>query len=368
MTEKKKRILVCPLDWGIGHATRCIPLIQCLEENGAEVVVGASGNPLAFLRQARPDLSYIDFPGLVVNYPSDGRMVLKMLRSAPGIIRVIRKEHRLLDHLIREHRIDGVVSDNRFGLWSRKVPSVYITHQIMIKAPDGLGFLEPFLFGCHRWFIGHYDQCWVPDHPGEENLSGDLSHRYTIRGMIRFIGPMSRFDPRAEPCPPPGAPDRADLLALLSGPEPLRSLLEKIILEQANGYPDKEIVILQGLPGKPHPGKIGGHITVYSHLPDDQMLHVIRVSQKIICRPGYSTIMDLNRIGKKAFLIPTPGQTEQEYLAQYHEKKGIYAAMKQNSVNLQDVFSRDMGADPGPPDNGTEALNRSVRSFLKMIP
>ncbi len=263
-------------------------------------------------------------------------MTGKMLLSAPGILTAIRKEHRFLEHLIDEKKIDAVISDNRFGLWSKRIPSVYITHQLMIKAPEKYKFTESLLHKIHRQVIRQYDECWVPDLEGPLNLSGDLSHLYPISDNIKFIGPLSRFSDRG-PIDRNLASDRIELVALISGPEPQRSILEKILTYNIQKWPVSKAIILQGKPDES--GKKMYETTklsVYNHLPDEELRDILLRAERIICRAGYSTIMDLVSLGKNALLVPTPGQTEQEYLALYHSEKGQFSSCKQDEIGNLD--------------------------------
>ena len=184
---------MAPLNWGLGHATRCVPIIRGLIEQEHEVVIAADGYPLRFLRREFPHLEWVEFEGLKVEYADGESQVGAMLRQLPGFLRGIWREHKELKRIVEAYNIDVVVSDNRFGLWCRDAYSVYMTHQLMVKMPRGLQWMERCVWRLHRWFIKHYDECWVPDVEGEDNLSGDLSHKYPLPNNTRFIGPLSRF-------------------------------------------------------------------------------------------------------------------------------------------------------------------------------
>ena len=330
MVKNFSRILVCPLDWGIGHATRCVPVIRQLTRDNYQVIIAADGRPLDFLKEYFPDLEFIRLPGFRVSYPRGKSMVVKMAVQSPSFLLGIIREHRHLKKIIREYRIDSVISDNRFGLWSKKVYSVYLTHQLMIKAPERMKWAEPVLYKAHQWIIKHYDECWVPDIPGVKNLSGDLSHKYPLPLNGHYIGLLSRFDDK------PSTPGSSgpDLLILLSGPEPQRSIFEGIILQELEANPQLNTVILRGLPGKPDQSFPLPGVICYNHLPDEEISQLIRNAGMIICRPGYSTIMDLVTLGRNAILVPTPGQTEQVYLAGHLSKDGLFNWLKQDSFTL----------------------------------
>lgn len=321
----RKRILITPLDWGLGHAARCVPLIRYLIKAGHEVTVAADQRPLRFLSGEFPHLRLLHLPGYQVTYPASGRMVPAMLRQAPAMLYHIYRENRQVNRLIEEEQIDLIISDNRFGMWSDKIPCIFITHQLNMQAPRGSWLANKL----NSHFFNKYDQIWIPDIRGKENLAGELTNpRYTRQEKLKFIGPLSRFQK------PASLPEeKYDFMAIVSGPEPQRSIFEKIIISQLKGSGKKGIIV-QGLPGKKEHFQPDDHIDVYSHLKGEDLLHYLLRSKVIIARSGYTTIMEMAALGKKAILIPTPGQTEQEYLAAYHGKQGHFLTQSQNELNV----------------------------------
>ena len=332
------RVLVAPLNWGLGHATRCVPIIKGLLADGYKVVIAADGYPLRFLRREFPHLEWVEFEGLKVEYSDSKSQVGAMLRQLPSFLRGIWREHKELKRIVEAYNIDVVVSDNRFGLWCRDAYSVYMTHQLMVKMPRGLQWMERCVWRLHRWFVKHYDECWVPDVEGDDNLSGDLSHKYSLLKNTKFIGPLSRFsttpirweDVRVEAAAL-DLKERYDVVAVLSGPEPHRSNLELEIASIHNSQfiihnsqftihnYDKTLLIIQGLPADDL--RLAEHkdgVDYIPHLPTELLQWYMQEAREIVCRSGYSSIMDLYTIGRKAHLIPTPGQTEQIYLAEIH--------------------------------------------------
>lgn len=314
----KGRILVCPLNWGLGHASRCIPLIERLLLEGNEVVIATDGHPLALLRMAFPQLQWMVWPSYHIRYSSSSSQVGAMLRSSATIVKGIIAEHRKLNKLLKNEHFDAVISDNRFGLYSRHTYSVYITHQLMIKMPKGrLRVLEPFVHRLHCFVIAKYRLCLVPDLEGPDNLSGDLSHLYPTTAHTCFAGPWSRFSHKSFDINP-----SFDIVALISGPEPTRSDFEKFVVEtfseQANC-----LLIVRGLPDDISGKRCAGKITYVPHLPDAELAACLLGAEKIVCRSGYSSIMDLHALHclHKAEFYPTPGQTEQEYLAEWHNAR-----------------------------------------------
>lgn len=293
--------------------------------------MAADDRPLALLQKELKeyDLQFVRFPGYRISYPEKGSMAIKMLRSAPRIIRGIREEHHALRELVKKHAVNAVISDNRFGLWTRQVPCIFITHQLMIKSPVG----EKLLHRLNSSYISKYDECWIPDAEGKLNLSGDLSHKYALPRNTHYIGPLSRFE-KLKTENGKEAPDKYDLVALISGPEPQRTLFESIITAQALRSFLRTLIV-QGKPESGSMEAIGGTVTVIPHLQTAELFEIIRSASLVISRPGYSTVMDLAAIGGKAIFVPTPGQTEQEYLGELLMKKGIAYCMKQDKLDLQ---------------------------------
>ncbi|MEZ5197127.1 MAG: glycosyltransferase [Bacteroidales bacterium] len=363
--KKEPTILLCPLDWGIGHATRCVPIIHALVNQGAKVIVATDNRPFSFLQQEFPHLQFVRFPGYNFSYPEKGSMVLKMLFAAPGIIRDIKKEHLQLDKMITDHNIDAVISDNRFGLYSKLVPSVYITHQVMIKAPAGLKFLEPMLHSINKKYISKYSTCWIPDFAGETNLSGDLSHKYELQTDSFFIGPLSRFY-HADSTISMDNRNDYDFTVMLSGPEPQRTILEQVLIAQLKKTKYRGVV-LGGKPDQEEEMELSDRIRFYSHLDTASLKKLLQVSDIVISRPGYSTIMDLAVFGKKAIFIPTPGQTEQEYLAEYFRQRNMCFKMEQNDLNISKAMEEVKSCQPLKMEFSHEMLKAGIESLLSRI-
>ncbi|MGQ0828003.1 MAG: glycosyltransferase [Bacteroidota bacterium] len=333
----KKRILICPLNWGLGHATRCIPIIRSLLQKNATIIIAADGRPLELLKKEFPDLEFIVLKGYDIEYPAKGTMVLKILFSLPKLFWVIYKEHLNIKKIISEKNIDVVISDSRFGLWSKKIKSVFITHQLMIKSP----FAEKLLHRLNLFFIKKYDECWIPDFSGTDNLTGDLSHKYPLPENTFFVGPLSRFN-RQDPSllQRVGMTASYDMMAIISGPEPQRSIFENLILEQIQKSKLKALMVC-GKTELEQKKEIRGNIEIVNHLKAVEMQQAILNSNIIIARSGYSTILDLSAIGKKVVFVPTPGQTEQMYLAEYLMNKKIAYYMPQGKFDLSTALKNN---------------------------
>lgn len=283
--------------------------------DGHEPVVVADGFPLAFLQQEFPSLRFIEFPSYAVYYAAGKSQMGAMLFNFPNIIKGIVREHFWLRNLLLSEHFDQIVSDNRFGMWNKRVHSIYITHQLMVKMPRGLKILEPLVHRIHKAFINQYDECWIPDREEDGGLSGDLAHQYPLPLNAKFIGVLSRFQSMENI----QSNTEFDVVAVISGVEPQRTIFEEALIRKYKNKAE-DMLIVCGQPQTVKNERKDGNISLVAHLPDAEMAAVILGAKKIICRSGYSSIMDLEALKclYKAELIPTPGQTEQEYLYSIH--------------------------------------------------
>lgn len=330
-------MLIAPLNWGLGHATRCIPLIHTLSANGCEVLIAATPEIAPLLREAFPGIRFLPIPGYRVKY-SKNRFWLpfKLLLQSPHLFYTIYRERQWLKRVILQEQLDAVISDNRFGLYNVQVQSIFITHQLEVQTGTMLGnWLAQQI---NYRFIRRYDYCWVPDAEGTPNLAGRLSHPVTLPPVpVKYLGPLSRFGFKES------AQKKYDLLVLLSGPEPQRSILETILLEQLGAFSGK-ILLVRGLPSHDHKlADLDPHIEQYNHLPADRLEQAIRQSHIVLCRSGYTTVMDLVKLQQSAIFIPTPGQREQEYLAGYLEEQGLFCTLHQDVLLLHRLQEKIAG-------------------------
>lgn len=323
-------MLIAPLNWGLGHATRCIPLIKALMANGCEVVLAASGNTVPLLRQEFLNLELLEIKGYQISYAKHKYWLpFHLLLQLPGVVRTIYREHQWLKKAVSEHNIDAVISDNRFGLYHKKLPCVYITHQLHIAT--GNRFTDWVAQKIHYRFINKYTECWVPDAEQSPNLAGLLSHPKQLPSTpVTYLGALSRLEKTTTPT------KTYDILLLLSGPEPQRTMFEDLLLAQLKSeqQPHK-ILLVRGLPGESSSlPEVPAHVQVVNYLPSDVLGKAIQQSDWIICRSGYTTVMDLVHLGKRAILVPTPGQTEQVYLGRYLQTQGLFYCVQQDKLNL----------------------------------
>ncbi|MGZ5287655.1 MAG: glycosyltransferase [Flavisolibacter sp.] len=323
----KCRILLAPLDWGLGHATRIIPIIRELELQGAEVVVGASGQTRLLLEQEFPLLEHVEIPGYDIGYSKNRwTMAFTMAAQVPKIIAAIDDENEMLDELVKTLRLDAVISDNRYGLYDDKIPSVFLGHQLLIRT--GMGkTADQYLQKINYSFINKFSECWIPDYENGSGLAGLLSHPTILPSIpVKYLGPLSRFSAGH-------SESGKHILIMLSGPEPQRTLLETLVLEQSNQTKEK-IVLVRGLPGGGPSIDAPAHMEVFDHLPARLLEEKILEASMVIARSGYSTVMDLAVMNKPAILVPTPGQTEQEYLAQHLMQQQLAFHLPQDKFRL----------------------------------
>jgi uncharacterized protein (TIGR00661 family) len=320
-------ILVVPLDWGLGHATRCIPIIYSLIQCGATVFLAGENNIETLYSQEFPNLSFLPLKGYRIKYSkSKNSFLLKLLSQLPYIKRTLQHEHLWLQNVVNTHKIDAVISDNRPGLYHATIPTVYITHQLYIET--GRKWLNRMAQQVHYHFINRFNQCWVPDTPGKTNLAGKLSHTNILPKVpVKYLGVLSRFKKSSLPV-------IHDIMVVLSGPEPQRSIFEKILLRQLGQYKGS-VVFVQGLPSGSTLVSNNKNLAIYPHLPAEKMAAQIQQSVIVLARAGYSTVMDLYILGQKAILVPTPGQAEQEYLATYLKEKELFYTCDQDRFILE---------------------------------
>lgn len=355
----KKKILFGVLDWGLGHASRSIPLIDSLLQNDIDISVVSSGSALTMLTEHYPYLPFFELPAFNIRLSTGTSSVLKIACQLPHFYDVINKEHKITEKLIRLNQYDGIISDNRYGLWSKKVPAIFITHQLFIKAPNAFRFSEPLINKINHHYIKKFDSCWVPDFLDITQLSGRLSHFGSTKFSVEYIGPLSRFSSMESD----NKSLKYEAIAILSGPEPQRSIFEEILVREMNRI-DADFCLVRGLPESGIKIIQKGRITIHNYLDSNELSNVISKSKLVICRSGYSSIMDLAALGAKALLVPTPGQSEQEYLASYHQKLHHYLAVNQNELDLPEQLKQAIGY-PGMKNMPTvDLLKKSIDRLI----
>ncbi len=348
------RILVAPLDWGLGHAARCVPVVKALLERGAVPVIGADKGPLALLRAEFPELEHVRVPGMEVRYGSGRSQAWAVAKQLPAMLRQVRKEEQAFNALRRVSHFDAVISDQRFGIRAADLPSVLITHQVFPFSPFAQGLARRI----NRLHINRFDHCWIPDHAVAPGLSGTLSHGTGLPEHARFIGPLSRF----AYCPSPADAPGWRVVAVISGPEPQRTIFKQHILSRLASIEGPHLVIA----GEPGSAELQhGGIRIHGHLNAEPLCNAMKQAQLIVARTGYTTLMDLDAIGRGALLVPTPGQPEQVYLGRLHQQIGTHRIQDQGRLDIRSALRNPPGTYR--PLQSDDALSAAMTDLARLI-
>lgn len=339
-----------------------IPVALKLREMGHVVYIAGDKACIALFAAEAPDIKPLFFPGFIMRYSRWLPGFLTAILKIPSIIYNSVKDHIILKKIVKENNIDIVISDNRFGCWNSRTKSVYVTHQLRIIFPTPFRFLEPVGIAIHRLIINKYDHCLVPDFPGEINLSGDLSHNLRLSDNTRYTGLLSRFSMQSYNSKSNVYADPYDCI-ILSGPEPQKGILRQKLLNSFERC-NKNIIIFEGRPGMPDDNGEKGKIITMNHVGTKKMGEIILESERIFTRSGYTTIMELISLSCTALLIPTPGQTEQEYLAGYLEKKGWFTTATQDKSDLTTTqYNKRQLFPKSLLTEGEELLNSALKEI-----
>ena len=363
--NKKLNILICPLGWGLGHAGRMIPVALRLREMGHRIYFGAEERHLVFLESELPGATLIKFPGFKPGYSRLLPAYIVLLLKIPFLIYNTISEHFKVKRIIKDHSIDILISDNRFGLWNKDIKTVYVTHMPVIPFPGVFRFLECIGIKIHSAIIRRYSFCFIPDLPGSVNFTGRLTHSTTLPDNARFIGVLSRFIGSESQGTENNFSFRHNCV-IISGPPPQSEILRKKLIQVLMGR--QPVTIFLG--GKPEGSAEmvrSDNIMYYNHLPTDAMKTMIGQSEDIIARAGYSTIMDLICLKKSALLIPTPRQTEQEYLSRYLSGKGWFSYISQKEISNELKFngSREINWSDDIKVQSRLLLERALNEMLE---
>ncbi len=320
---KGKTVIIAPLDWGLGHATRCIPIIRELEKEN-KVIIATSGRALELLRQEFPKMEYETIPDYNISYgKSKVTTFLKLIMQIPKSLIIKNKESILADELVKKHSVDIIISDNRFGMYSNLCKSIFVTHQVRIRLPKLLRIFEYPFFMVNKIMISKFNECWIPDYEGSKNLSGILSHSWQVPNMF-YIGPLTGREFTH-------SPEQYDFVAILSGPEPQRGILEKELRAVLPNLSYNSCIIRGVVASKNNSTKVG-NCKIQTFATNEEINHYLCSSKFVISRAGYSSIMDYEKLGVKAILVPTPGQPEQIYLSKHLGHKDNYWFIPQTKL------------------------------------
>jgi uncharacterized protein (TIGR00661 family) len=357
-----KTILFCPLHWGLGHIARDLPLIREFHNHGHRVIVAASPAIQKWLAVEMPEIETTLFNGPDIHYSKNDHLLLTLFTQLPSLLSWLRKEQKKIQALVSQYHPHLIISDNRYGARHPKIGSVIITHQLMLKMPKYLKWAE-WPFHCLiRHFIGKFNECWVPDFSKPHSLAGDLVHKYPLPANVKLIGPLSRFDNPSQTSKNNARTHRKLILCIISGPEPQRTILEKHLKTLLLPHKDKTTLVT----GTPEETKetisLPGHMQIYNHLLSSELLDQINAHKTIVARAGYSTIMDMYFLKKHIYLVPTPGQKEQEYLADYHNMHNHHKINQSNIDQILDYASAQK--KPQAIQKGKEHFREILRPFF----
>jgi predicted glycosyltransferase len=343
-----KKVLVAVLDWGLGHATRMVPVIDVLAKSGLNIIITSSGRSLEYLQDRYPMLEALEMPSKKVAYSRYGAgwALAKRVIQQPGLNKI---QERWTRELVKKHGLNGIISDNVYGAVSNQVPSVIVTHQVGLMAPV---FKSAFDKKLAAW-LDRFAEVWIPDLPGTDSLAGEMTENVFVSTRQRYIGRLSRLEEL------PAQNKAYDILALVSGPEPQRTAMENIALEYFEKRSGKKLLIRgsSDLPGLDVDGK---NVEIKDFLDGVQLSETIQRSKMVICRSGFSTLCDLMALHARAELIPTPQQPEQVYLAKRCRDKGWFATLTTQGGNSEAVCK------PFPP-NESVLLEEAVQHFISLL-
>ena len=327
MKNFTKNILVAPLNWGLGHATRCIPIIRELEKNGFTPILASDGVALQLLQKEFPYLQSLELPSYEIEYAKNGAdFKWKLIKNSPKLIEAIFAEKKIVKKWIAEFNLQGIISDNRLGVYSKKIPSVFITHQLNVLSGKTTWVSSKL----HQYFIKKFTECWIPDIQENPNLTGKLGHLKKSSLNLKYLGPLSRLEKKELPI-------KYDLMVILSGPEPQRTFLEDKLVSELKPY-SGSVIFIKGKVESEQKTEQDENVTYYNFMTSSEIETAFNESEIVLCRSGYTTVMDLAKLGKKAFFIPTPGQFEQEYLAKRLKKNGFVPYAKQDDFRIENLL------------------------------
>ena len=316
---KDKNLLITPLNWGLGHATRCIPIIKSAIKHCKSVTIASDGIALVALRETFPDIKFIELPSYNIKYKFES-MVLNGILQYPKVAQAIKGEKQIVGDIVKADSIEMILSDNRFGCYHPETENIFITHQLNLQHPSSI--IRYIINYQNKKWLRNFSSIWVPDYSNSK-LSGKLSDPTKFKN-VKFIGPQSTYFKTEQS-------KIIDILFVLSGPEPQRTKLEKELLRIASFLKSYSIVMVSGSQTPPEVN-IPENVAYHKFMIGEELNRLYNTSKLLVCRSGYSTIMDIDELKIPNILIPTPGQTEQEYLAKFRHQRNLSDLCRQNQI------------------------------------
>lgn len=352
-------IVIALLDWGLGHTTRIIPILRYLIEKKCNITIACTPEQKALLISEFAQVHYTPLEGYDIHYSKNSALTrISLGLQVRKILIKINRENKWLHGYLQQHRCDLVISDNRYGFFSTRCPSIFITHQLQIKT--GLGkWLDRLVNYLNHRKIQQFSACWVPDFPETPSLAGELSHpSSSLPFPVKYIGPLSRLLPCS-----PAADQSRFVLVILSGPEPQRTIFEKMILQQA-ALLSEQFIVIRGLPDAANLPGCSSNVRLFNHLPSPTLNEYLCRASCVISRSGYTSIMDYCKLSVRAVLVPTPGQAEQEYLAGLARQQQWAIVCHQQDFQLARVIEASLALTPQWPHGDMDQYKKVVADAL----
>jgi UDP:flavonoid glycosyltransferase YjiC (YdhE family) len=331
LQKKPLHVAVAPLNWGLGHATRCIPLIETMMDMGVQVTIIGWGESAALLKKLFPTVHHVNSPGFTITYGRNKvEGIIKLARIVVGLNNLIKKEKKWLANWLTKNNIDALISDNRYGLHNSAIPCVFMTHQLAVQTGLG-GFVNNLVQKLLYKHINQFSNCWVVDTEKPPGLSGLLGHPNKMPNIpSAYLGVLTRFSKLELPIVP------NSIAVISSGPEPQRSILLNTLISQAAKLPQYNFTIF----GHANVESLPKHITVIPNASTAEINRICNQAELLISRSGYTTVMDMMYLGKKCIVVPTPLQQEQQYLGHHLAKNGWVTCVKQDEIDLKTIIEK----------------------------
>lgn len=348
-------VFVSVLNWGLGHATRSIPVINQLLQRKVEVTIGSDGAALHLLKQEFPNLRFVELPAYKVTYPAHGSLMFNMIVQLPRLRTIIKQEQAQVQQLIGQLNITHIISDNRYGCYSNSIPCVIITHQLRLLFSGVWNITAAVMNTSLRKALKKFNKVWVPD-VGPTGITQPFTGNVKI--PHRFVGMLSRFSATT-------ANQVSDpfILGLVSGPENQRTVFEQNLLAQLTRL-NQPAVIIRGLTHTTEV-RVQNGVELINHLPSKDLEELIINANIVIARSGYSTIMDLFCLAKRnVILVPTPGQTEQEYLGRFLKDKKMAVVQSQEEMNIEEALQLLPNCQGFQASKREDLLQEALDQFL----
>lgn len=327
------KVLISALDWGLGHASRCIPLIKELQKNNCDITIAATEKQIAFYKSELNNVHFEKINAYNVRYSKILPFSFILFLQLPKIFFAIYKEKKIIKKIINANTFDIIISDNRYGFRNKKVKSIFITHQLNIILPHSIQFFSRIINKLNKKLIEKFDECWIPDEEFD-GISFELGHSNFPKIKTKYLGCLSRFK-NIESVSFEG---KYDIVALVSGPEPSRTEWEKLLVSELEKT-SYSVLVLTGNPHTDKVFKVKNNLTIANHIETKELYHYLKSAKLVISRSGYSSLMDYKILKIKALIVPTKGQSEQEYLAVKCSENQIHYVLQQKDFKIDRVVA-----------------------------